>query len=71
MPGYAEGTIQALKKGFGFIDVGLGENAFFHYKSLVQGLRFDQLIEGHRVEAELHRSEEGKLVASNVALIPD
>ena len=71
LPGYAEGTIQALKKGFGFIDVGLGENAFFHYKSLVPGLRFDQLIEGDRVEAELHRSEEGKLVASNVALILD
>ena len=71
LPGYAEGTIQALKKGFGFIDVGVGENAFFHYKSLVPGLRFDQLIEGDRVEAELHRSEEGKLVASNVALILD
>lgn len=69
LPGYAEGTIQALKKGFGFIDVGLGENAFFHYKSLVPGLRFDQLIEGDRVEAELHRSEEGKLVASNVAVL--
>ena len=69
LPGYAEGTIQALKKGFGFIDVGVGENAFFHYKSLVPGLRFDQLIEGDRVEAELHRSEEGKLVASNVAVL--
>lgn len=71
LPEFAEGTIVALKKGFGFINVGLSENAFFHYKSLVPGLRFDQLLEGDRVEVDLQRSAEGKLVASNLALLLD
>lgn len=70
LPEISEGYINALKAGFGFIDVGLGENAFFHYKSL-SGVVFNNLSVGDHVELELDRNEKGQLIAKNVSLIPD
>jgi cold shock protein len=70
LPEISEGYINALKAGFGFIDVGLGENAFFHYKSL-SGVVFNNLSVGDHVELELDRNEKGQLIAKNVTLIPD
>ena len=54
--GLVRGQINALKAGFGFIDVGAKENAFFHYKSL-NGINFNDLLVGDIVEARLGRSE--------------
>jgi CspA family cold shock protein len=46
----AEGTIKRLTdKGFGFIDTGTGNDMFFHLSAL-EGVRFDELQEGQRVE---------------------
>ena len=70
LPEISEGYINALKAGFGFIDVGLGENAFFHYKSL-SGVVFNNLSVGDHVELELDRNEKGQLIAKNVSLILD
>ena len=70
LPEISEGYINALKAGFGFIDVGLGENAFFHYKSL-SGVVFNNLSVGDHVELELDRNEKGQLIAKNVTLILD
>ncbi len=45
-----EGTIKRLTdKGFGFIDTGGAKDLFFHMSSL-QGVRYDDLQEGQRVE---------------------
>lgn len=45
-----EGTIKKLTdKGFGFIDDGTGKDMFFHMSNL-EGVHFDDLQEGHRVE---------------------
>lgn len=45
-----EGTIKkVIDKGFGFIDNGTGTDMFFHMSNL-EGLRFDDLQEGQRVE---------------------
>lgn len=68
--GLVRGQINALKAGFGFIDVGVKENAFFHYKSL-NGINFNDLLVGDIVEARLSRSEKNQLVASDVALIEE
>ena len=68
--GLVRGQINALKAGFGFIDVGAKENAFFHYKSL-NGINFNDLLVGDIVEARLSRSEKDQLVASDVALIEE
>lgn len=67
---YILGRILTLKTGFGFIDVGTGENAFFHYKSLSteSDLRFQDLLVGDYVEVRLHHNERGKLEASNILL---
>ena len=70
LPEISEGYINALKAGFGFIDVGVKENAFFHYKSL-SGVVFNNLSVGDHVELELDRNEKGQLIAKNVTLIPD
>lgn len=67
LPDIKEGYVNALKAGFGFIDVGIGENAFFHYKSLA-GITFSDLSVGDRVELELDRNEKGQLIAKNVTL---
>lgn len=46
----AEGTIKRLTdKGFGFIDTGEGKDMFFHMSAL-EGVRYDELQEGQRVE---------------------
>ena len=45
----AEGTIKKkTEKGFGFIDIGGGEDMFFHMSN-VEGVTFDQLYEGQKV----------------------
>lgn len=45
----AEGTIKKkTDKGFGFIDIGGGEDMFFH-SSNVEGGSYDDLREGQRV----------------------
>lgn len=68
--GLVRGQINALKAGFGFINVGTGENAFFHYRSL-NGISFNELYVGDFVELRLGRSEKDQLVASEVALIEE
>ncbi len=46
----AEGTIKRLTdKGFGFIDTGSNKDMFFHMSNL-EGVSFDELQEGQRVE---------------------
>ena len=46
----SEGTIKRLTdKGFGFIDVGNDKDLFFHM-SAVEGVTYDELREGQRVE---------------------
>lgn len=46
----AEGTIKRLTdKGFGFIDAGTGNDLFFHMSN-VEGVSYDELQEGQRVE---------------------
>lgn len=48
----AEGTIKKLTdKGFGFIDTGAGNDIFFHLSNL-DGVRFEDLVEGQRVSYE-------------------
>jgi CspA family cold shock protein len=45
----AEGTIKKkTEKGFGFIDIGGGEDMFFH-SSNVEGGGYDDLYEGQKV----------------------
>ena len=45
----AEGTIKKkTEKGFGFIDIGGGEDMFFH-SSNVEGGSYDDLYEGQKV----------------------
>ena len=45
----AEGTIKKLTdKGFGFIDIGGGNDLFFHMSNL-DGVRFEDLQEGQSV----------------------
>ncbi len=46
----AEGTIKRLTdRGFGFIDTGGEKDLFFHHSSL-EGVEYEQLYEGQRVE---------------------
>jgi cold shock protein len=46
----AEGTVKRLtEKGFGFISNGSGKDLFFH-SSAVEGVTFEQLREGQKVE---------------------
>ena len=45
----AEGTIKKVTdKGFGFIDIGGGNDLFFHMSNL-EGVQFDSLYEGQKV----------------------
>ena len=45
-----EGTIKRLTdRGFGFIDTGGEKDLFFHHSSL-EGVAYEQLHEGQRVE---------------------
>ena len=46
----AEGTIKRLTdRGFGFIDTGGEKDLFFHHSSL-EGVEYEQLYEGQRVQ---------------------
>ena len=61
----AEGTIKRLTdKGFGFIDTGGAKDLFFHHSSL-DGVQYEQLHEGQRVEFTEVRGQKGP-AAENV-----
>jgi CspA family cold shock protein len=54
-----QGTIKKLTdKGFGFIDTGRGADLFFHMSNL-QGVQYDDLQEGQRVEYTEGRGPKG------------
>ena len=59
------GTIKRIirDRGFGFIRTSEGQEVFFHRSSL-QGLDFDALREGARVELEVERGDKGPRAAS-------
>jgi CspA family cold shock protein len=55
----AEGTIKRLTdKGFGFIDMGNGEDMFFHNSNL-EGVSYDDLHEGQQVSYTEGRGPKG------------
>jgi CspA family cold shock protein len=55
----AEGTIKKLTdKGFGFIDMGNGEDLFFHNSGL-EGVSYDDLYEGQQVSYTEGRGPKG------------
>lgn len=55
----AEGTIKRLTdRGFGFIDTGDGNDLFFHMSAL-EGVGFDELREGQRVEYSVGQGPKG------------
>ena len=63
----AEGTIKRLTdKGFGFIDTGAAKDLFFHHSSL-EGVRYEELREGQRVEFTEGQGQKGPC-AENVKL---
>ncbi len=64
----AEGTIKRLTdRGFGFIDIGGGEDIFFHSSNL-EGVEYEQLQEGQRVSYTAGQGPKGPR-AENVKLI--
>ncbi|MBD3672612.1 MAG: cold shock domain-containing protein [Planctomycetaceae bacterium] len=63
-----EGSIKKLTdKGFGFIDNGSGKDMFFHMSNL-EGVQFDDLQEGQRVEYTEGQGPKGPR-AENVRVI--
>ncbi len=63
-----EGIIKKLTdKGFGFIDNGTGKDMFFHLSNL-EGVRFEDLQEGQRVEYTEGQGPKGPR-AENVRVI--
>jgi CspA family cold shock protein len=55
----AEGTIKRLTdKGFGFIDTGGDKDLFFHMSNL-EGVSYEELQEGQRVEFTEGRGPKG------------
>ncbi len=63
-----KGTIKKLMdKGFGFITEGGGEDIFFHSNSL-EGVEFNSLSEGQKVEFEKGQGRDGRPAAVNVRL---
>jgi CspA family cold shock protein len=65
-----EGTIKRLTdKGFGFISDGSDKDLFFH-SSAMQGVRFDDLREGQKVEFTVGQGPKGPR-AENVTIIED
>lgn len=63
----AEGTIKRLTdKGFGFIDTGGAKDLFFHHSSL-EGVQYEELREGQRVEFTEGHGQKGPC-AENVKL---
>ena len=66
----AEGTIKRLTdRGFGFIDTGSGKDMFFHLSN-VEGVSFEDLREGQRVEYTEGQGPKGPR-AENVRVIED
>lgn len=64
----AEGTIKKVTdKGFGFIDVGGGNDLFFHMSNL-EGVQFEELREGQRVSFTEGQGPKGPR-AENVSLL--
>ena len=65
----AKGTIKRLiaDRRFGFITTEQGEDLFFHRNEL-QGIAFDSLREGQKVEFEAGRGSAGRPQALNVWL---
>lgn len=64
----AEGTIKKLTdKGFGFIDMGNGEDMFFHISNL-EGVSYEELQEGQRVSFNKGQGPKGPR-AENVKVI--
>ena len=60
----AEGTIKRLTdRGFGFIDTGGEKDLFFHHSSL-EGVEYEQLHEGQRVEYTEGRGPKGPAAES-------
>ena len=69
----AQGTIKKLmgQRGFGFIGTDTGQEYFFHSSS-VQGVPFDALREGQRVEFSTEPDPRGRGdQAVNVRLLSD
>ena len=65
-----EGTFKRLTdKGFGFISDGSDKDLFFH-SSAMQGVRFDDLREGQKVEFTVGQGPKGPR-AENVSIIED
>ena len=65
-----EGTIKRLTdKGFGFISDGSDKDLFFH-SSAMQGVRFDDLREGQKVEFTVGQGPQGPR-AENVTVIEE
>ena len=63
-----QGTIKRLTdKGFGFIDAGGGRDVFFHMSSL-EGVTYDELREGQKVEYTEGEGPKGPR-AENVKLV--
>ena len=68
----AQGTIKKLmERGFGFIGTDTGQEYFFHMSSM-QGVSFDELREGQRVEFTTEPDPRGRGErAINVRLLSD
>jgi CspA family cold shock protein len=59
-----EGTIKRLTdKGFGFIDIGDGNDVFFHL-SACEGVTFEELSEGQRVNYTVEDGPKGPRAGS-------
>ena len=66
----AEGTIKRVTdKGFGFIATGSGKDMFFHSSNL-EGVSYDELREGQRVEYTVGQGPKGPR-AENVRLVDE
>jgi len=64
-----KGTIRRLftDRGFGFIETERGEELFFH-RSQIQGIDYNSLREGQRVEFEVGKGRNGRPQAIRVRL---
>jgi CspA family cold shock protein len=66
----AEGTIKRITdKGFGFIENGSGSDMFFH-SSALEGIRYDDLREGQKVEYSVGQGPKGPR-AENVRVVEE
>ena len=63
-----KGTIKLISdRGFGFIRTVEGKDLFFHRKEL-EGVDYDSLREGQRVEYEVGKAPDGRLQATKLRL---